>query len=403
MGKPKVAILDELSTGLDPQARRETWHLIESMRDRGVTVLLVTHLMEEAERLADRVAVIDGGRLIAVDTPSGIVARVDPEQKLRFRPSAPIEDRLLTDLPEVKAVERTGPVLVVTGTGNLINAVTSVLAQHQVVANDLRVEQANLDDAYLALTAHPAEGAVMNELRAHIATETRLLFRDPISWLAAVALPSVVLLVFGGIFPPEPDPALGGLRWLDLFVPSLVVISTATLAIQTLPIRLATYREKGILRRLSTTPARPSRMLAAQLIIYTTTAVIGMILLVITGRVAFGIPLPVNPLAYVAAFALGMAALLAIGLVVAAVAPSSRTATAIAIPMFFAVMLLGGVYLPRYLLPDVLITIGNFTPPGVQGLQDAWLGTAPQLLPLVVLAGITLVGGFVASRVFRWE
>ena len=157
MGKPKVAILDELSTGLDPQARRETWQLIESIRDRGVTVLLVTHLMEEAERLADRVAVIDGGRLIAVDTPSGIVARVDPEQKLRFRPSAPIEDRLLTDLPEVKAVERTGPVLVVTGTGNLINAVTSVLAQHQVVANDLRVEQANLDDAYLALTAHPVK------------------------------------------------------------------------------------------------------------------------------------------------------------------------------------------------------------------------------------------------------
>ena len=157
VGKPKVAILDELTTGLDPQARRETWQLIESIRDRGVTVLLVTHLMEEAERLADRVAVIDGGRLIAVDTPSGIVARVDPEQKLRFRPSAPIEDRLLTDLPEVKAVERTGPVLVVTGTGNLINAVTSVLAQHQVVANDLRVEQANLDDAYLALTAHPVK------------------------------------------------------------------------------------------------------------------------------------------------------------------------------------------------------------------------------------------------------
>jgi ABC-2 type transport system ATP-binding protein len=155
VGKPKVAILDELSTGLDPQARRETWQLIESIRDRGVTVLLVTHLMEEAERLADRVAVIDGGRIIAIDTPVGIVSRVDPEQRLRFRPSAPIEDRLLTDLPEVKVVERTGPVLVVTGTGNLIHAVTSVLAQHQVVANDLRVEQTNLDDAYLALTAHP--------------------------------------------------------------------------------------------------------------------------------------------------------------------------------------------------------------------------------------------------------
>jgi ABC-2 type transport system ATP-binding protein len=154
VGKPKVAILDELTTGLDPQARRETWSLIEEIRGRGVTVILVTHLMEEAERLADRVAVINSGRIVAIDTPAGIVSRVDPEQKLRFRPSAPIEDRLLTDLPEVTTVERAGPVVVVTGTGNLIHAVTSVLAQHQVVANDLRVEQANLDDAYLALTAH---------------------------------------------------------------------------------------------------------------------------------------------------------------------------------------------------------------------------------------------------------
>ena len=157
VGKPKVAILDELSTGLDPQARRETWHLIESIRERGVTVLLVTHLMEEAERLADRVAVIDAGRIVAIDTPAGIISRVSAEQSLRFRPSAPIEDRLLTDLPEVTSVKRAGPVLVVSGTGNLIGAVTSVLAQHQIVANDLRVQQASLDDAYLALTARPAQ------------------------------------------------------------------------------------------------------------------------------------------------------------------------------------------------------------------------------------------------------
>ena len=71
--------------------------------------------------------------------------------------------------------------------------------------------------------------------------------------------------------------------------------------------------------------------------------------------------------------------------------------------MFFMVMFLGGVYLPRYLLPEILITIGNFTPPGVQGLQDTWLGTAPQLLPLAVLAGITVVAGTVAVRAFRWE
>ena len=81
-----------------------------------------------------------------------------------------------------------------------------------------------------------------------------------------------------------------------------------------------------------------------------------------------------------------MAALFAIGLLLAAVAPSARAATAIAIPMFFVVMFLGGVYLPRYLLPEVLVRIGDFTPPGVQGLQDAWLGAAPQLLPLLGMA-----------------
>jgi ABC-2 type transport system ATP-binding protein len=157
VGKPKVAMLDELTTGLDPQARRETWQVIESIRERGVTVLLVTHFMEEAERLADRVAIIDSGRIVAIDTPAGIISRLNAEQTLRFRPSEPIEDRLLTDLPEVSGVQRTGPMVVVTGIGNLIHAVTLALAQQGVVANDLRVEQANLDDAYLALTARPAK------------------------------------------------------------------------------------------------------------------------------------------------------------------------------------------------------------------------------------------------------
>jgi ABC-2 type transport system ATP-binding protein len=152
VGRPRVAILDELSTGLDPQARRETWQLIESIRDRGVTVLLVTHLMEEAERLADRVAVFDEGHLIALDSPAGIVSMVDAEQRLRFRPSIPIDDGFLSDLPDVRSVERSGPVVVVTGTGNVIASVTAALARRQIVANDLRIEQVNLDDAFLALT-----------------------------------------------------------------------------------------------------------------------------------------------------------------------------------------------------------------------------------------------------------
>lgn len=159
IGNPKVAILDELTTGLDPQARRDTWQLIERVRDRGVTILLVTHFMEEAERLCDRLALIDAGRMVALDTPAGIVSRVTAEQRVRFRPSQPFDEALLTSLAEVKRVSWQGTVMVVSGTGNLVHAVTSVLARHQIIANELRVEQANLDDAFVALTGRALSDA----------------------------------------------------------------------------------------------------------------------------------------------------------------------------------------------------------------------------------------------------
>jgi ABC-2 type transport system ATP-binding protein len=152
IGNPKVAVLDELTTGLDPHARRDTWDLIEGIRARGVTILLVTHFMEEAERLCDRLAILDHGRLVALDTPAGVVARVAAEQRLRFRPSAPLDDRLLTELPEVRSVTRRGETVVVAGTGNLLHAVTATLARNQIVAKELRVDQADLDDAFVALT-----------------------------------------------------------------------------------------------------------------------------------------------------------------------------------------------------------------------------------------------------------
>ena len=152
VGNPRIAILDELTTGLDPQARRDTWDLIEGVRNRGVTVVLVTHFMEEAERLADRIAVIDAGKVVALDTPAGIVRLVDAEQRLRFRPSQPFDDTLLTRLPEVRSVTHAGRGLVVAGTGNLVHAVTAVLARNEIVAYDLRIEQADLDDAFIALT-----------------------------------------------------------------------------------------------------------------------------------------------------------------------------------------------------------------------------------------------------------
>ena len=163
-GGPRIAVLDELTTGLDPQARRDTWELIEDIRDRGVTVVLVSHFMEEAERLCDRVALIDKGRVVELDTPAALAGRVAVAQRIQFRPSGPVDDALLTDLPEVSSIVRKGDVVVVTGTGNVVNAVISVLARNQIVAQQLRVDQANLEDAYLELTReHAARPAGQGE------------------------------------------------------------------------------------------------------------------------------------------------------------------------------------------------------------------------------------------------
>jgi ABC-2 type transport system ATP-binding protein len=151
IGNPRIAILDELTTGLDPRARRDTWDLIESIRDRGVTVLLVTHFMEEADRLCDRLAVIDAGVVVALDTPAGLIAEVAAGQRVRFRPSRPIADDLLTALPQVHEVRHHGSQLEVAGEGDLVHAITALLAAHQIIAADLRVEQSGLDEAFVQL------------------------------------------------------------------------------------------------------------------------------------------------------------------------------------------------------------------------------------------------------------
>ncbi|MFE7385807.1 ABC transporter ATP-binding protein [Streptomyces zhihengii] len=152
VGNPRIVILDELTTGLDPQARRDTWSLIERVRAAGVTILLVTHFMDEAERLCDRVAVIDGGRVAAVDSPSGLIARSTAVQQVRFRVSRPLERGVLTALPEVAGVEISGDRWLVTGSGQLLSSVAGALARAQVVAEDLRVDRRTLDDAFMAFT-----------------------------------------------------------------------------------------------------------------------------------------------------------------------------------------------------------------------------------------------------------
>ena len=150
IGNPQLAILDELTTGLDPQARRDTWELVRQIRDAGVTIILVTHFMEEAEYLCDRLAIIDAGRVVALDTPAGLIAAARTEQRLTFRLNSPLDDGILTGLADVGSVGRDGDRIVVTGNENVLVAVVTTLAAHGLAPVELQTEQATLDDAFLA-------------------------------------------------------------------------------------------------------------------------------------------------------------------------------------------------------------------------------------------------------------
>jgi len=166
IGRPKIAVLDEMTTGLDPQARHDAWDLIDGIRARGVTILLVTHFMEEAERLCDRVALIDHGRIVALDSPAALAAQARGGKTVRFQPSSRFDERLLTGLPEVIGVEHDGQHVVVTGTGELVNAVILALASVGVTARDVRLDSSSLEDAFVRLTGRSSPAGTPSKIGA---------------------------------------------------------------------------------------------------------------------------------------------------------------------------------------------------------------------------------------------
>ena len=152
VGRPRVAILDELTTGLDPRARRRIWQLIREMRDAGTTVLLVTHSMEEAQQLCDRLAIIDAGKVRALGTPQELIGSAAAATVISFAPSAPIDVESLRNLDGVSSARTENGRVVVEGAEDTAAAVLTHLRQQEVSAHRLRVEEGSLDTAYLDLT-----------------------------------------------------------------------------------------------------------------------------------------------------------------------------------------------------------------------------------------------------------
>ena len=152
IGRPTVVFLDELTSGLDPQARRDAWELVRRVRDGGVTIVLVSHFMDEVAALCDRAAVLDGGRIAACGTPQELVAQAGAESSLSFQTTGTLDLVAMAALPGVTGVVQDGLTVTITGVGAIVDEVTGHLARNRQVVTRLRVQQSGLDDAYIALT-----------------------------------------------------------------------------------------------------------------------------------------------------------------------------------------------------------------------------------------------------------
>lgn len=152
LNDPEIVFLDELTTGLDPQARRATWELVAAIRDRGKTVVLVTHFMDEAQALCDRMAIIDHGHIIALDTPQALIDQMGNNQRVIFSAPNSFDAESLRRVDGVTQVNQENGQVVVQGQGSLLSNVVLALNDQHITPADIRTEEADLEDVFIQLT-----------------------------------------------------------------------------------------------------------------------------------------------------------------------------------------------------------------------------------------------------------
>jgi ABC-2 type transport system permease protein len=239
-----------------------------------------------------------------------------------------------------------------------------------------------------------------------VRNQARLAWRLPAGLIFGIGLPMLLLIIFSQI-PSfhQAQASFGGLTPFDVYVPILIAMVIAIIGLISLPGPLVTYRDQGILRRLSTTPVPPSWVLAAQLVVAFCITITSLLILIVVSIAAFGLDVPKNPGALVLAIVLSIAALFAIGLCIAAVARTGVAARAIGAAAFYPMLFFSGMWFPRELMSGALQDISNLTPLGaaVEAIQDSMQGQFPPAESLLVLAGYALVFTLIARRFFRWE
>ncbi|MEV0610135.1 ABC transporter permease [Polymorphospora rubra] len=237
-------------------------------------------------------------------------------------------------------------------------------------------------------------------------TELRLFLREPASIAFGLAMAPLILVILGSIptFRVVSDD-LGGLRVIDLYVPIIMLMAIAMMAVNALPSELVTRRERGVLRRLSTTPVKASAMLSAQIVVHLLLTACAVLVILGLGRLLFDVRMPQNPVGFLLALVLSTLALFSIGLLIAGLFGTSRGAQGAGTLLFFPMLFFAGLWVPREAMPDLLNRIGDFTPlgAGAQAMRDTSDGGWPSALHLVVLLVYVVGVSAAAVRTFRWQ
>ena len=240
--------------------------------------------------------------------------------------------------------------------------------------------------------------------RQLLLTEAKLFLREPMALFWGVLFPLVLIVAFG-IAGHHADRKLGGQSLVDVYVPVMMAFVLTVVAVQVLPSILSSYREKGVLRRLSTTPIHPRLLLGADVAVLVTVIVTALLVIAVVARVAFNVHLPSQGLGFVLTLALAAVAMLGLGAVVASISGTPRIANAIGTLLFFPMMFFAGLWVPRQTMPSALLHVSDYTPLGAAtaAIQDTMHGHWPGVAHFGVLAVYALVLSLAASRLFRWE
>jgi len=239
-------------------------------------------------------------------------------------------------------------------------------------------------------------------------TEAKLFLREPASAFFTLVFPLIYLFLFGAIGGNEPSPLYGGRRTIEAAIPSLTAVIICMTGLMSTTITMATYRENGILRRLQTTPVSPLVVLSAQVLVVFTMTGLGMLLLIVAGRLIYDVRFEGNVFSMLAGFVLASLSFFGIGFILAGSLPTARAAQVVGLVLLYPMVFLSGAAgFPREMLPEAAQKVAAFLPLTyvVNLLRGLWAGEAWSLhtTDALVLAGVLAVGVLVSIKTFRWE